>query len=163
MIDVIFATLIVIVFFMILIVLCGEFILAAADSKLTAIVIICGIIFSIICFIGGFHLHERKSNVRDRYEQLTGEKPVCKKPDINENHISKNKEITFNVVKVNNEDVAKLTFYDTMSVKRFFDPKHKCSAKECVSNYRKYVQNYLNQYALKLAITKDDCHSLIVF
>lgn len=105
----------------------------------------------IIIIIACLHSHkcEHKSNVIDRYEQLTGEKPACKKPAINENHIAKNNEITFNVVKVNNEDVAKLTFYDTMSVKRFFDPKHKCSVKECVSNYRKYVQNYLNQYAIK--------------
>ena len=118
------------------------------DDVSCALVIISGIIFFICAYLDS-NKCKHKSNVIDRYEQLTSKKPASKKPDIDENHISKNNVIIFNIVEVNNEYVAKLTFHDVQFVKIFFDLKHKCSVKECASNHRKYVQNSINQYAIK--------------
>jgi hypothetical protein len=135
------------IIFILLIILCGACSLAAVacNAKLTPIVILCGIMFSIIFLIRSFYLYELKSNTRYRYEQLTSEKTAI---DTN-NAVKLNNDDMFEIIDANNEYTAKLTFYDTMRMKRFFDRKHKCSVKECVSNYRKFVQNHLNQYAVK--------------
>lgn len=140
------------IIFILLIILCGACSLAIAlqlaaavyNSKLVPIVILCGIMFSIIFLIRSFYLYELKSNTRYRYEQLTNEKTA-----IDTNNVVKLSDVMFEIIDVNNEYTAKLTFYNTTRMKRFFDRKYKCCVKECVSNYRKYVQNSLNQYAVK--------------
>lgn len=134
------------IIFMLLIILCSASILAAiaCNSKLTPIVILCGIMFSIIFLIRSFYLYELKSNTRYRYEQLTSEKTTA-----DTGHIVKLSDDMFEIIDVNNEYTAKLTFHDTMYMKNFFDRNYKCCVEECVSNYRKYVQNSLNQYAVK--------------
>ena len=122
--------------------------IASNYETYATLAIISGVILGVIVIISAnLHSHtcKYKSNVIHRYEQLTREKTT-----IDTNGIVKlGNDDVFKIIEVNNEYTAKLTFHDTMRMKRFFDYKHKCCVKECVSNYRKCIQNYLNQYAVK--------------